>query len=73
MPRCVPVTLFMTTQSPDVTAHLGSFKSIAAGKRAMTDVLAILRGPGSGWPEEGTGLRLYLKDQDYVTRAWQDW
>ena len=63
----------MTTQHPDVTVRLGSFESIAAGKKVMKDVLAILRGPGSGWPEEGTGLRLYLKEQDCVTRAWQDW
>ena len=73
MPRRVPVTLFMTTQHPDVTVCLGSFQSIAAGKKMMEKVLAILRGPGSGWPEEGTGLILYLKDQDYETRAWEDW
>ena len=70
---CVPVTLFMTTQHPDVTVDLGFFKSIKAGTEVMKKVLAILRGPGSGWPEEGTGLILYLKDQDNTTRAWEDW
>lgn len=72
MPPCVPVTLFMTTQRPGVTVYLGSFKSISAGKKMMTEVLAILRGPGSGWPE-GSGLILYLKDHDNVTRDWEDW
>ena len=72
MPRCVPVTLFMTTQHPDVTVCLGSFESIVAGKKVMEEVLAILRGPGSGWPEEGTAFILYLKDQDHVTRYWDD-
>ena len=72
MPTCVAVRLHVTTTShPGVTVHLGDFKSIKAGRQMMKDVIRILRAEG-GWPDEGSGLIFYLKDQDYVTRDWVD-
>lgn len=71
-PASVAVCLRMTTHRPGITVHLGDFESIKAGMQMMQDVVRILRAQG-GWPGEGSGLILYLKDRDDVTRGWRDW
>ena len=68
----VAVRLQMTTHRPGIYVHLGDFESIKAGTQMMKDVVRILRAEG-GWPGEGSGLILYLKDQDNLTRGWRDW
>lgn len=71
MPRSVAVSLFTTTPTPNIQVHLGSFESIKAGLKMMKDVIAILRAPG--YPQERSGLVLYLQDEDMVNRVWAFW
>ena len=71
MPPSVVVCLFTTTPTPNITVHLGSFESIRAGCKMMKDVIAILCAPG--WPEERSGLVLYLQGEDMINRVLATW